>query len=124
MIRGFEKETEDLNEQEVRLSHLIALTLDTRVGLHNALTNNQLCEVIEFHHGLIVSPSKMRKIINHIRRNKLVKNLIANTKGYFVSKDREEIIEYVKSLYERIDAIKEVAESFDVNVNQKELWTS
>lgn len=124
MITGFEEHTEPLNELEIKLAHLIALIIQGRIGVDNALKNQELSDMLHHQHGIRVAPGKMRKIINYIRRKKLVINLIANSKGYYVAKNRKEIEEYVMSLFQRMDAIKEVAESFEYNPNQAQLWNS
>lgn len=122
MITGFEKETEPLNEEETRLAHMVAICLESRLGEELALKNGQLSDLVGQFYGVNIPEGKMRKIINHIRRHQLVKNLLASSKGYWVARDRDEVLRYVRSLYERISAIKKVAESYEVDINQTELW--
>lgn len=59
-----------------------------------------------------VSSVRIRKVINYIRVNMLIKNLLAGSKGYYVSEDPKEIKDYIRSLDGRIEAIRKVRESF------------
>jgi hypothetical protein len=44
--------------------------------------------------------------------------LVANSKGYFRSNNRETIEEYITSLYERASSIREVAESVQEQLSE------
>lgn len=63
---------------------------------------------------LNLSSARIRKIMNHIRVNKLVKNILADSQGYYVSNDIKEVRKYVASLDDRIHAITTLKESFDL----------
>lgn len=124
MINGFEEQTEELTADEVKQAHLVALILQGRIGVENALKNEELADMLYHQLMVQISPARMRKLINHIRRKQLVKNLIANSRGYYIAKNKEEIENYVKSLFQRMDAIKQVADSFDYRPEQMQLWSS
>lgn len=124
MINGFEEHTEELTGDDIKHAHLVALILQGRIGVENALKNEELSDMLYHQLMVQISPAKMRKLINHIRRRQLVKNLIANSRGYYIAKNKEEIENYVKSLFQRMDAIKEVADSFDYRPEQIQIWNS
>ena len=56
-----------------------------------------------------VNGPRMRKIIHYIRVNGLVDNLIADSKGYFKTKDFDKLQAFVDSLYQRANSFREVA---------------
>jgi hypothetical protein len=57
--------------------------------------------------------ARVRKIINHIRTNGLVRWLIATNKGYYIAETREEVEQYIESLRGREDAIRVVREAME-----------
>jgi hypothetical protein len=113
MIKGFEKETHELTEQELKLVGLMVQGLKTKIGKINAITNkkmeNALVDV-----GYKVNPSRIRKLIHHIRVKKLVPNLISTNKGYYIATSEEEIFDYIESLQQRINSIEEIKNSFNI----------
>ena len=103
MINGFSIETSPLNEYERKI--LIPLFVKAfKVKNKMIITNNIICEKLK-NLGYKISPSRTRKIINHIRINNLVPCLIATSGGYYVSSDVDEIMTYCESLKQRAEAI-------------------
>jgi hypothetical protein len=114
MITGFEEETQPLTEEEHAIVRLFVNSFTRRApGEANAITSQEIIAKMELV-GCRMTGARVRKIINYIRINKLVRNLVATSKGYYVESDPEKIREYVKGLKERAAAILAVAESFDV----------
>ena len=64
--------------------------------------------------GYKVSEARIRKLIHYIRVNRLVKNIIATSKGYYIATTEEEIKSFVESLQQRINSIEEVKNSFSL----------
>lgn len=63
---------------------------------------------------------RMRKVIHHIRVENLVPKLIANSKGYFIAKDEDEILKFIISCRERANSFIEVATAMEkFNFNSK-----
>lgn len=106
MINGFDEETKPLTEDELALVPLFVRSLSTKIGKENAITNTEIRKRLK-DKGIEVGsdPARIRKIINHIRLNKLVKNLLAGSNGYWVETDPERIEEYKMSLMQRATAI-------------------
>ena len=55
--------------------------------------------------GHDVSDTRIRKIINYIRNNNLVSVLLASSRGYWVSKDKKEIQDWIESMEGRISSM-------------------
>ena len=106
MIKGFEDVTTKIsaNEKEVYLP-LVVEVLSHRVGCKKAATNKMIREYLHLEDSVIITETKMRKIISYIRQNHLVPCLIATNRGYYVAEEKQEMNDYLKSLQGRIDAI-------------------
>ena len=115
MITGFEDHTKDLTavEKDILLPILIK-GLKNLVGKKTALTSNVIIKQIMTHHNLVLSPPRLRKIVNYIRINNKVPLLLSNSKGYYVATDHQEVIDYIKSLRERAESINYVADSLSI----------
>lgn len=111
MINGFERETHELNEVEMELLPKIVAGFKTKVGEDKAIKNAEIIRVMK---GLYpkINPARLRKIINHIRVNRLVPNLISSSKGYWIEENPERIQVYIESLEQRAREIQRVANSF------------
>ncbi len=112
MIKGFEKETNELTDYELKLVNPIVKGLSTKVGKDSAVTNKTILEAMK-KLNYNVTASRIRKIIHHIRVNKLVPNLISSNTGYWIATSQEEIFDYIDSLHQRMNSINEVIKSFD-----------
>lgn len=114
MIQGFETETEELTQYEIQvLVPLMVKGLSTKIGQDNAITNSKIRSRLK-DKELDISDSRIRKIINYIRVNKLIVNLLATSKGYFISNDPNEISRYKESLIARANSILNLAKSYEI----------
>jgi len=112
MIINFEDFTHDLTEYEKRsLLPIMVRSLRAKIGRHSAITNKKIVAALTSQ-GLKVGEARVRKIINYIRIRGIVTNLIATSKGYYVSSEEEEISRYVESLRQRAGAIQAIADTF------------
>lgn len=112
MITNFEDITYELTPMEqASVSHIVYLLANSSTPVKNQKINQYLREQ---NSELNLDGSRIRKVISHIRVKKLLKNIIATSKGYHVSYDNKEIERYVKSLTERINAITAIKNSFAV----------
>ena len=110
MIQNFEKETHDLTKEELRYVQSLRDFLMRYVGADNAVKNRQI--LIYFKNTFQINlgtEARVRKLINHIRRNEIF-NLAASSKGYYIENDVNKLQQYVKGLYDRANAIKAVAD--------------
>lgn len=111
MINNFEEQTSPLNEEEMHMMKMMIPAFKNKVGIKNAITSGEIIAKME-ERGYKIGGARLRKIVNHIRTRRLVNNLVASSKGYYIENDPDKIMEYRESLIQRANAIKAVAESF------------
>jgi hypothetical protein len=112
MIDVFENKTKELGEREILLAHDFAKAFNHRpFGEQHAILST---EIIAAYHakGVKMNNSRIRKIIQYIRLNQLVMNLIGSQKGYHRSDDPIEIQKYIDRLDQRIILIQRIKKSF------------
>ena len=86
MITGFSEETAPLSEDEMIVLQRLKIWLyRSCTGQQNKKTGREIRTVMQhaFPHMKFGGP-RFRKMINHIRRNRLVYPLISNSNGYWV----------------------------------------
>ena len=116
----FEPETSKLSEYEKdELMPVMVKCLQNKVGKENAVTNCYMVEKMQ-EHGYKISETRVRKIINYIRIHGLIEHLMASNKGYYITEDKNEMSNYIQSLIGREEAIHEVREAME---NQMEKMT-
>ena len=113
MIQGFANETAPLCERDKAVIPDVVDALKRAVGKENAVYNDDLQELT----GL--KPSRVRKVINHIRNNNLVPCLVASSVGYYVAETEQEMVDYEESLRNRANAILAVCESIKIQRIQR-----
>lgn len=102
MITNFETTTHELTDKELSLVPLIIGGLKTK-NKDNPIKEPEIVAKMKIA-GYKLSGERLRKIVNYIRTNGLLP-IIATSKGYYVSYDREEIEKQVKSLKQRSNSI-------------------
>lgn len=113
MVNGFENETHELTQEELDLVLPFKKGLINKIGVENAIKNQQMIAGFK-KQGITLNEARVRKIIHYIRVKRLVPNLIATSKGYYIEKDKAKLAIYVESLDQRIRSIKEVRNSYNV----------
>lgn len=108
MITGFEQYTKELSGDERKIAPLIIDLLKATNGPSTAVSAKKMSKVIAKKKGLKVKGPRIRKMIHEIRVKGVVPDVLASSQGYYASSDKEQRSKYIKSLNERIDAIKEV----------------
>ena len=110
MIKGFEKQTEKLTDDELALARIVAQGLSKKTK-HNPASSSYICNTLnEKYPDIKLTDVRLRKIINHLRLNGMA-NICANGKGYYVSDDVRELQDYAVSLGQRIGAQEAVYKS-------------
>ena len=113
MIQNFIKETSELTKYEAEvLLPIIVMCLQHHIGKDKAVTNRQICERMK-KKGYDLTETRVRKIVNRIRTNNLVECLIATSRGYYVTHNKQELEDYIKSLKGREEAIRLVREALE-----------
>lgn len=110
MIKGFDNETAPLNEYEERtLLPIIANWLKQTNKLKPII--NKKATMFLNNKGYKINEARFRKIVNAIRMRDIVPNVVATSKGYYVSSDAEEVAAYIQSLRDRAGAINAMADA-------------
>jgi hypothetical protein len=104
MLKGFENETSQLSDYERSILPAFVKGFSTKMGKDNAIKNKEICAAMKSL-GYDVNDARIRKIVNHIRANHLCPVLLASSKGYWVSKDVNEVSDWLESMDGRIMAM-------------------
>ena len=107
MITGFEEQTGPLTDQEreVFLPPIIK-GLRVKVGKEKAVTNKDIVRGLKANCDIKIGEARVRKMINYIRNNDIIPCLIATSKGYYIAETKDEMLDYIDSLYGRVEAIE------------------
>lgn len=109
MIKNFETQTDELSESEMFLIPLMIRGLETKTKDNPIKSHEIVASMNTYLKGKIkFTDARLRKCVNHIRTNGILP-VIATSKGYYVSNDRQEIIEQIESLTQRANSIKSCA---------------
>jgi hypothetical protein len=119
MITNFEEETHDLttHEKDVLLP-LMVKGLKNKVGKENAVTSKQIIRGFK-NSGYSMDGPRVRKLVNYIRVKSLIPCLMATNKGYHITNDKAELESFLKSLDERIWAIRAVRDAVGRQLDEK-----
>lgn len=108
MIQGFEEQTQPLTDYERdTLVPLIRWGLSTKLGKERSIAGSTIIRKMRAR-GYKLDGPRLRKIINHIRANDLIRGLVSTSRGYHIATSVGEIDEYIESLNGRVAAIQEV----------------
>jgi hypothetical protein len=107
MLKGFEKLTKELTEQELKIVPDIVRGIGARTGKENAICSNVICEKMN------IIGVRLRKIIHFIRINNLVSGLCSNSKGYYIAKNLKELNDNNISLKQRISSQVEILNALE-----------
>lgn len=95
-----------MTHYEISVSNKVAKLIKAAKG---KITNNDLRAIMMQKHQIHLSQIQMRRIINYIRTEGIVKNLAADWEGYWIEKDTLKVMKYIKSLELRAKSIMNVA---------------
>lgn len=104
MIPGFEEITEKLNEKELEMADLMAPGFRLRKGKVSAITAKEITIAMK-KKGYVICGRRIRKIVNYLVVTDKVKDLVANSNGYYVAVTDDERKEHAFSLGHRMAAI-------------------
>lgn len=109
MITTFEKVTPELTEKELALVPIIIEGFK-RYDKSNPIKEPEIVKRFNSKsYETKLTGARLRKIVNHIRVNGLLP-LIATSKGYYVSYNKDEVLNQIKSLRERANSINSCAD--------------
>ena len=131
MITNFENFTSELNEFEVnnilpyivdswkrKIPDVDVINMkDMVAGLNSYLFKNKIgyFRKNNFYKIYKMNEPRMRKFIHHIRVSGIVPNLIATSKGYFLTNKKNEIQKFINSCRERANSFDEVADAMIIH---------
>ena len=95
-----------MTHYEIEVSKKVAKLIKAAKG---KITNNDLRAFMMQKHQIHLSQIQMRRIINYIRTEGIIKNLAADWEGYWIEKDTLKVMKYIKSLELRAKSIMNVA---------------
>lgn len=105
MVENFEEQTCELTDYEKEtLLPLMVKGLLTKRGEANAVTSTEIVKKLKAE-GYKIDSARVRKLVNHIRTNNLIYNLMATSKGYYIAQSSEECRSFIRSLDQRINSI-------------------
>ena len=108
MIQGFEDYTHQLTKHEEGvLLPLLISGLKTKRGKEKAVTSTQIIKALTGR-GHKLTGARVRKLVNFIRLNGLIINLISTSKGYYIATKPQELEDYINSLKQREEAIRAI----------------
>jgi len=120
MITGFEDITFELTNKELAYVDVFVKSFKKKIGKSMIISNQEIIRTLEskgfFEHSKYgrLDAVRVRKIIRYIRYNKLIKNLIATSKGYYIENNPDRLAEYKESLIQRARSIYKLALTYDV----------
>ena len=107
MITGFEEQTKPITDQEREVFLLPIINgLRVKVGKEKAVTNKDIVRGLKANCDIKIGEARVRKMINYIRNNDIIPCLIATSKGYYIAETKDEMLDYIDSLYGRVEAIE------------------
>ena len=116
MVKGFEIITQPLTEYETdTLLPIFINCLSRHIGKETSISSRQIVRKMKSHNYRCTDVN-VRRVVNHIRINSLVPNLLATSNGYYVSDDIDEVHQYIESLRQREAAIRSVRKSMEARV--------
>ena len=111
MLKGWEKETQELSEYELTLVPLFILGFKDKIGKKNQITNKQICDAMK-KLGHKLTDVRVRKIVHYLRAKKLVRNLVSSNRGYWIAESQKEVEDFIHSMQQRINSAQETINSF------------
>lgn len=117
MITNFEEITADLTAEEMKLIDILVSGFKNRTK-ENPIKEPEICKAINSNlskYGIRtkLTGARLRKLVNVIRSSGKCP-VIATSKGYYSSNDREEIERQIRSMRERASAISSAADGMEI----------
>jgi hypothetical protein len=105
MVNGFEEQTAELGADEMQIVKILVNRFRQKKGKEHILNNGQICRALETHYNILTTEPRVRKVIQYIRNNNLLIGFIANSNGYYVADNKEEIEAWLNTMIQRRNSI-------------------
>ncbi len=102
MLKNFEDNTHDLNEEELQIAHSVMKGLKKYIGKSNAIAGSKICSGFNNNTKFKLQGVRLRKIINHLRNQG--EPICSSSKGYFYPDNNKELQDTITSIAQRIDS--------------------
>lgn len=112
MIKGFEKYTIELTDDEMKIVSIIVDRFRHKPGIKNIVSNPQIVDGLKSI-GIETTEPRIRKIIQYIRINEMIPGLIATSKGYYSTTDINELEQWIDTMKQRENSIRESRKSIE-----------
>jgi hypothetical protein len=100
-----------LTKEDIKFLPTLAAFLRERKGIVNAVKNRQIMAMFPMVFSGI-SRSRLTAMIHEIRVRKMVKNLIGSPNGFYITRDKTRVKEYVETLHGHVETRKASIQSF------------
>ena len=105
MIINFEEYTHKLTERECKAVPRVIQGLYNRKGKLYAIHGRKIAAILESEGFGKFSDVRVRKIINFLQVEGIIRNIVANSNGYYIATTQKDLDEYRLSIKQRADAI-------------------
>jgi hypothetical protein len=118
MIKNFEEHTKPLTKRERKLLPLLLKGFTYYVGADNCVKSVEIEKRLMDKREVKITGVTIRKLTSFIRRHSLAP-ICASSKGYFTAGNSKEIVDQIKSLKQRSDALLADAEGLQKILEQR-----
>lgn len=105
------KQSDSLSKEDIVFLPTLAKFLNGLKGIVNAANNRQIQAMFPGQFNG-VSRGKLTAMIHEIRVRGMVKNLIGSPNGFYITRDKTRVLEYVETLHGHVSARKASIQSF------------
>jgi len=95
------------------IDDLVDILKKDAIGKSNAIHSKDLLDRLFFRTKIAIGERQLVELINMIRTNWKIKNLVAGYDGYFIANNKSETEDYLSMLNKRIDSTQIIINSFD-----------
>jgi hypothetical protein len=123
MVINFEEITHELTpDEEFKIVPIIVNRFKSTQGKEKIVTNKKMIEGIHKMCGFKTSEPRIRKMIQFIRDKNLLNDLeiLATSQGYYSTDDNNEIVTWIKSMRNKINAMTKTADEVEYRLMKKQ----
>ena len=123
MVINFEEITHELTpDEEFKIVPIIVNRFKSTQGKEKIVTNKKMIEGINKMCGFKTSEPRIRKMIQFIRDKNLLNDLeiLATSQGYYSTDDNNEIVTWIKSMRNKINAMTKTADEVEYRLMKKQ----
>lgn len=106
MIKGHEKRTQELNDQEIQIAEHLMIVFKMR---NKYRPSGMIISELKRVFGIKIAPARLRKVIHYMRTDLCTDGyIVASGKGYLYTDNLGKLKDYKQSLDERINSQLEI----------------